>query len=828
MIDQSTLNCRNDTRRQAVHRKPLNGIDYVEIVDDRQLELCVHLFHPVSTPLGVANVRIDGGRRVRNIQAVKVFQGDAACCLYVTVDRAGDFSNYILRLVEARDGRPTNNPLCGFDPRYARVEFSFKVDCPSNLDCKSDSVCLPPKGNEPEINYLAKDYASFRQLILDRLALLMPDWRERHVPDIGIALVEVLAYVGDYLSYYQDAVATEAYLGTARQRISLRRHARLVDYPMHEGCNARAWVTIQTDVDVVNSNLTLRDIYFTTGDADGQGEFFEPLVENLDAPLSIFAAHSAIHFYTWGDEECCLSKGATRATLEGPLPNLMIGDVLIFEEVIGPRTGKEADADPTRRWAVRLTNVIHGDDALYDPPVSIVEIEWSAADALPFSFCLSTRLAAPNCSLVQKISVARGNIVLVDHGQTIDRPEDLGQVGLNEITGQCRCEGSAIDVTLVPDRFEPNLKHAPLTFSERLSAGAPAVNLLVQDHRRAVPQIVELIGLAGEQGDLDMSGPRKRIVPADDQWLWHPQRDLFDSHSLDQDFVVEIDGDGRAHLRFGDGELGRMPQAGTRFSARYRVGNGPIGNVGADTITAIRVRNGTLSGPTLRPRNPLPAQGGTAPEPMAEVKLFAPRAFLKKLQRAITAADYAAIAGRNQKIQKAGASLRWTGSWYEAQVAVDPLGTELVEQDLLHEISSYLYRFRRMGHDLRVTAAKYVALDIELKICVLPHYLRGHVEAALLERLSNRTLPDGTLGFFHPDKLSFGDGVHLSKLVAAAQAVSGVESVQVTKLRRLGEGDNGELDSGILRLGPLEIAQLDNDPNFPEHGSLKLKIGGGR
>ena len=88
---------------------------------------------------------------------------------------------------------------------------------------------------------------SFRQLILDRLALIMPNWQETHVPDLGIALVEILAYTGDYLSYYQDAVATEAYLGTARQRITVRRHARLVDYALHEGCNSRAWVTVQTD-----------------------------------------------------------------------------------------------------------------------------------------------------------------------------------------------------------------------------------------------------------------------------------------------------------------------------------------------------------------------------------------------------------------------------------------------------------------------------------------------------------------------------------------------------------------------------------------------------
>src|SRR5882762_7378926 len=95
---------------------------------------------------------------------------------------------------------------------------------------------------QPSIDYMAKDYESFRQLMLDRLSATLPAWQERHAPDLGIAIVEMLAYVADYLSYYQDAVATEAYLGTARQRISVRRHARLLDYVLHEGCNARAWV----------------------------------------------------------------------------------------------------------------------------------------------------------------------------------------------------------------------------------------------------------------------------------------------------------------------------------------------------------------------------------------------------------------------------------------------------------------------------------------------------------------------------------------------------------------------------------------------------------
>ena len=72
----------------------------------------------------------------------------------------------------------------------------------------------------------------------------MPDWQERSAADLGVTLVELLAYVGDHLSYRQDAVATEAYLETARLRTSLRRHALLVDYAMHDGCNARVWLHV--------------------------------------------------------------------------------------------------------------------------------------------------------------------------------------------------------------------------------------------------------------------------------------------------------------------------------------------------------------------------------------------------------------------------------------------------------------------------------------------------------------------------------------------------------------------------------------------------------
>src|SRR5436189_6138069 len=84
------------------------------------------------------------------------------------------------------------------------------------------------------------------------MALFLPEGRERNPADLGIALVELLAYAGDHLCYQQDAIATQAYIGSARKRVSLRRHARLVDYFVHDGTNARVWVQLTTAADRVD------------------------------------------------------------------------------------------------------------------------------------------------------------------------------------------------------------------------------------------------------------------------------------------------------------------------------------------------------------------------------------------------------------------------------------------------------------------------------------------------------------------------------------------------------------------------------------------------
>lgn len=875
----TSLICDSERRRETVRQnEKLCGLDYLE-VGANQTTLTVHFLGKAphgSHRLSEKNVLIEGGRRIRDIKVLNAVthrsnDPEFDDKLEVTVNRAGDFSTYTLRIV-ARDAQGHLHQHPSFDPRYDAVDFNFKVDCPSDLDCSVERQCPPEERPRPEINYLAKDYSSFRQLILDRLALLMPDWQERHVPDIGIALVEVLAYAGDYLSYYQDAVATEAYLETARLRISVRRHARLVDYQLHEGCNARTWVTVQTEGDpleiepddlqfltaindapssITGTTLTIADLEKLK---DGSYEMFEPMARKT---IALYKSHNEMHFYTWGDEECCLDRGATSAALIGKLVkeseeppaddhydedsykqqqpdkheagpagseirdlHLKPGDVLIFEEVIGPKTGNKADADPAHRHAVRLTRVEAGADPLNGHP--FVEIGWTEEDALPFPLCISVlgpphELQEPKrrpCEIICKVSVARGNVILVDHGRTVH--EDTGEVPIKETIERCDCEEMPADISKVAGKFRPPLKQTPLTFAEPLAWDTPAARALAQNVRKALPQ-VQLTSEPTPSGDS----------------VWLPQPDLLASEYGDQHFVAEIDDYGRAHLRFGDGELGRRPEAGMKFHATYRAGNGLAGNVGAESISHIIYSpkpGSTGSTNVINVRNPMPAVGGAEPEPIAEAKLFAPHAFRQELERAIIADDYRALVERDfaSKVQRAGAMLRWNGSRYEALVAVDQIGKEEADHSLLNAIFRKLHRYRRIGHDIHVQSATLVPLVIEMNVCIHPHYLRGHVKAALLDLFSNGVSAAGRKGFFHPDNLSFGEGIFLSRLVSLAQAVDGVESVEVTRLERLGEGPNREIEFGVLPLGPLEVAQVDNDPSLPENGAFTLNMGGGR
>lgn len=919
------MTCADERRRSQVRAKGRNGIDAVTVGADRR-ELTVIFFGNAPDNLGPSNFRVDGGRRVTDIDVTSVVlcgteDPELKDRVRLKVDQPGDLSMYRLCVLD----------VDGFDPRYRCLDFRFVTGC-DDLDCAP--VCDCPTETYPavEIDYLAKDYASFRQVLLDRLSLTMPRWSERHIPDIGITLVELLAYEGDRLSYRQDAVATEAYLNTARLRTSVRRHLRLVDYALHDGCAARAWVCLEVSGDVVLKAGTVR---FTSGT-----EVFEPVRAD---DITLRTAHYQIGLWTWGDHDCCLPAGATAATLVDGEPNtkrvlkLAPGDVLIFEELRGPKTGAEADKNMNHRQAVRLTSVTPAVDPLFEQPV--LEVTWAREDALLFPLCVNTR-GGPGCADIV-VGVARGNVVLVEHGGRVE-DEPLGVPVEDPVEPGCPdpvCFGCGdfgtpsrtAHYSLIPTRFRPQISGVPVTHSAPfpppdVAAGAQADWLrelptraksrvralghkvareslsdsdihylttlfgrrtvdtlpLAEAPREAlrtllvrfdellaaklerVDQLVirvtggcllatdeagwEIAQTWGENAnDIDpdqarfhgpaavatVTDPRAALpaITVIDRWqdVWQPRRDLLDSGPGGRHFVGETDDD-RLRLRFGDGRNGAAfppleqpwqpgePQA----VARYRVGNGTAGNVGAEAIDKV-VFDGTSGAGITTVRNPIPASGGVDPESVTAARIQAPHEARLRQLRAITAQDYADLAARPAGVQRAAANLAWTGSWYEAQVAIDPLGQPTAPDWLLEDVRRSIHRYRKIGHDLSVSTATLVPLDLTLCIQVKPDHVAGHVRTSLLRKLGS-----GADGYFHPDRLTFGTPVRTSAIVAAAASVPGVLSADVTTLERLFGPPGDALDTGILVIRPLEIAQLDNDPSRPENGRLQLDLVGGR
>ena len=188
-----------------------NAIEYLEVRDHlepdqalRQRTLFVRLLRPPpikingDSALEAQNVRIDGGVRLATVPIAWVAAADklpagtdpalvdglddVSRTLVVRTTVSGDFSRYTLHL---RASSSSDQPPAGFDPKLSEIAFSFKVECPSDFDCSTTTPCPPEAATSPDIDYLAKDYTGFRRLMLDRLNLLAPGWRERSAADIG-------------------------------------------------------------------------------------------------------------------------------------------------------------------------------------------------------------------------------------------------------------------------------------------------------------------------------------------------------------------------------------------------------------------------------------------------------------------------------------------------------------------------------------------------------------------------------------------------------------------------------------------------------------------
>jgi hypothetical protein len=246
-------------------------------------------------------------------------------------------------------------------------------------------------GRQPVIDYLTKDYVGFRQGMLDQIPLLLPNWTDRSESDFGVVLIELVAYVADILSYYQDRVANESYLSTATQRRSVTELLRLIGYQIDPGLSASALIHFEMADDRTEVTVSGADLPFKLRTSGRRGE---PTVDfEIVTEFTLKGKNDSIDV----SSHPALDAGAAEVHLPHSSHGLSVGDEIYFEEAPTSRGGADRSEGGPRSPRLTVVDVTPTADG-------IDKIRWSPP--LPHRF-EPTR------------TTLKGNNVLATHGQTV-------------------------------------------------------------------------------------------------------------------------------------------------------------------------------------------------------------------------------------------------------------------------------------------------------------------------------------------------------------------------------------------------------------------------
>jgi hypothetical protein len=814
-----------DRRGRVTASHAFNGIDFVEIADSTQATLNVHFLNEVPLQGSAVAPTITGGETIPTVAVKPVGAGswshdDGHLVLTLRVTAPGDFSIYTLTIEDP-----------ALDPFFDHVPFSFKAQCLSDLDCRTAAPPCPPLAADiPPIDYLAKDFLSFRQALIDFSALRYPQFQERSEADFGMMFLEALSAVADDLSYTQDRIAAEAALVTATQRRSAIRHARLVDYEPQPVLAAR----VMLQFDVASDTTAIKPgLMVNAPGPDGTPVVFETgtgLVNRAADPPSWpasalwnAAATHPIRAYWFDDSARCLAAGATKMYVLGRGYGFEAGQTLLIE------TAAETTADPPIRQLVELTEQAEECDLLLTRAVA------PTMDGPPFFTCEVSPPAAIAPTAVtrlvwrdaDKLTAARdltrtvvvGNIVPATQGQTFtDEAFVITASATLDLTTPQSVVRTGPRPTLAggtpgePMRLQLySLANAPLTWLPAATADAGPV-----------PEIV-----LTEQSSAGGTSP------------WTCVSDILDAKEFDRAYTldaarlraiqrnsdgslqVDYDGDGGDTIRFGGNGFGVDPADGTRFAVTYRVGAGAAGNVAADAIT--RFDPSRAPGITAV-TNPLPSSGGADPETLESIRRFAPQKFRASQVRAVIPSDYEAAAQSLPWVQKAGTAFRWTGSWLTAFTTPEPFGSEAITIAQRTEAIDLLNRYRMAGYESYVPDVRYVSIDLIIDVCAAPAAFQSDVKSAITAALS----PAGPAGFFRVNNFTFGQPLERSALEAAIQRVPGVAGILCVRLRVRGRTAGWVEMPDALPVGAGQVIRCDNDPSAADSGSFSVNVAGGK
>lgn len=816
-------NYLKDRLGEVLASSTLNGIDYVS-VSPTQTTLKVHFLNAVALSGNATSATITGGEtipevKVPNLTAANWGTENGRPVLTFTVTAPGDFSIYTLEVSNV-----------GLDPFFAKSKFSFKANCPSDLDCKPPETECPNEDVElPLIDYLAKDFLSFRQALLDFSAQKYPDWKERSEADFGMMFLEALAGLADDLSYYQDRVAWEPMIETATERRSIVRLARLVDYEPKPA--AASHVLLQLDVKVLTASIT-GGLGFTATTAEGYKLYFEAGNGLLDSKTGKLAKETftvdarwnrgKLKPYIWDKSQACLFAGSTEMWIEGHGHGLTVGLAILID------TPAFSSADPPVREVIHLSEVIEETDPVFldaGNPRKVTHLIWDSSEALKYDHPLFwTPDEAKDHNNDPVRTVLAGNLVPATHGQTVVEhfaiPNDKGKLPA----------GAPKGTQLAFVRTGPNdTPESPTPLYLYTLQQAPLAWLLRTDTAgsQSMPHPEISIKQIGTGSPPEWSWLRSLLNAELFQTAFtvDPAKYIKTTTNYDNSVSHEYDGDQGDTIRFGDGVFGEIPDEGAVFKATFRIGGTAVGNVARDSITGLG-KDALLLVDSVT--NPFAATGGADVETEDAIRRDAPQAFRAKQFRAVRREDYEAAAQTLPWVQRAGTRFRWTGSWLTVFTSADPKDAQEIPVKQHIELINLLNRYRMAGYESYAPSPKYISLDLRITICACNDAYRGDVEEALMRTLSSRRYVDGTVGFFHPDNLTFGKPLERSVLEAVIEGSYGVCGVLSVEYRRRGfTGDFVEMPQTIY-VGSFEILQVNNDSSKPEEGTLKIYVEGGK
>ncbi|WP_209425144.1 baseplate J/gp47 family protein [Pararhodobacter sp. SW119] len=819
-------------RARDLQAAGLNGLAAVLVTLDAPVppgaaELEVHFHNPLHLSEILAELSggtppsqvfpIQGGHRLPagagsgQVQVTSVAPGHTPESLRLTVAPVGDYSTYRLNLMF--------DPV-RIDPFFAGLGFKFRPGCFSH-SCAPDWQAGRERVAAPRIDYLAKDHASFRHQMIVAMMDRVPGWQPSSEADFDQVLIDLFAAAADELSDFQDRVMAEARIGTARKRVSISRHARLMDYHLHQGQQATTWVWLQIAHGTAPFTLA-DDLIAWAGGPEAEGGMIPFATREAAMPASertlLAPEFNSFLLHTWSGAQPALPRGTTTADIvPAPADGAPAGLItavdlaeaireerltrLLVVERLNPRTGHEPGRDPTHRQLLHLrpeAQVIHDPMAGRD----VVRIFWSAEDALRHAYSFTTLCPG---GPITDVSIFRGNLVEVNHGLPVMAEfHEPGTVLPPETAGIYHRHFRRVSLYGQARGVLCDLPAGPLAW-------------------RATPKG----GIVPPRSTLRV----EVIEPAGPSNLWDERPSLVfsdDSSEEGDHFVVETDERQRSSIRFGNGINGRLLPRGATVHAAWQIGGGRAGNVGTDAIRGFAPLAAPHAEAVVALSNPFDVTGGADPEPAAEALRAAPEAYRTRQLRAVTPADYAARAEEVPGIARAVASYAWTGSWRTVRIVLDPAGTTVLSPELIDAVSAHLEAVRLIGEDLELRPPRFIPLAIEVEVCLTPDAWPEDMRDIIEAELSSGYTPDGRRGLFHPDEWTFGQALHQSRISGRLQALAGVAHLLKVRMRRWDAPTGGGAAPEQLDAAFDEIFLVENDPDHMERGTITLDLKGGR